>query len=323
MRKALVVGIDHYDRAKPLFGCVNDAHAVKAQLERHADGSPNFGVKLMTATGAGNAISRRVLREAVQSLFDSDGEIALFYFAGHGHVEATGGYICSSDVETGDEGLSLADVMTFARSSRFRNKVIILDSCHSGAAGEASINPAVSEVGEGMTILTASGKDQYAQEENGGGVFTTLLVDALSGAAANLMGDVTPGSVYAHIDQSLGEWSQRPVFKTNVETFVSLRHVAPPVDPAILRRLPEFFPAPEAQFQLDPTFEPEQPSPGPNPNADPVKTAIFAMLQKMNRVGLLKPVSTPHMFFAAIESDAVHLTALGEHYRRLAAKGLI
>jgi len=37
-----------------------------------------------------------------------------------------------------------------------------------------------------------------------GGVFTGLLVDALSGGAANLVGDVTPGSVYAHIDQSLG-----------------------------------------------------------------------------------------------------------------------
>jgi len=35
-------------------------------------------------------------------------------------------------------------------------------------------------------------------------VFTGLLVDALSGGAANLVGDVTPGSVYAHIDQSLG-----------------------------------------------------------------------------------------------------------------------
>jgi len=41
-------------------------------------------------------------------------------------------------------------------------------------------------------------------------------VDALGGAAANLVGDVTPGSVYAHIDQSLGPWAQRPVFKTNV-----------------------------------------------------------------------------------------------------------
>ena len=48
-------------------------------------------------------------------------------------------------------------------------------------------------------------------------------------AAANLVGDITPGSVYAHIDQSLGPWAQRPVFKTNVKTFVSLRQTGPPI----------------------------------------------------------------------------------------------
>jgi hypothetical protein len=74
-----------------------------------------------------------------------------------------------------------------------------------------------------MTIFTASTKGQYAAEANGGGVFTGLLIDALGGAAANLIGEVTPGGVYAHIDQSLGNWSQRPVFKTNVKKFVSLR----------------------------------------------------------------------------------------------------
>ena len=323
MRKALVVGIDHYARIGDLAGCVNDAYGVKTQLDRNADGSPNFDVMLKTATGPGSAISRKQLKDAIQELFSSDDEIALLYFAGHGHVEATGGYICTSEVEDGDAGLPLPDIIAFAKASPARNKIIILDSCHSGAAGDDTLNPGVAEIAEGMTILTASGKDQYAQEKNGGGVFTNLLIDALAGGAANLMGDITPGGVYAHIDQSLGRWKQRPVFKTNVKTFVSLKKVVPPIDPAILRRLPEFFPAAETQLKLDPSYEPEQPSPGPNPNADPSKTAIFAMLQKMNRVGLLKPVNMLHMYNAAIESDAVRLTALGEHYRRLAEDKVI
>ena len=45
MRKALIVGIDHYTNIKPLSGCVNDAHAVKAILERHADGTVNFDTR--------------------------------------------------------------------------------------------------------------------------------------------------------------------------------------------------------------------------------------------------------------------------------------
>ena len=39
----------------------------------------------------------------------------------------------------------------------------------------------------------------------------------------NELGDVTPGSIYAYIDRSLGGWEQRPVFKANIKRFVSLR----------------------------------------------------------------------------------------------------
>jgi hypothetical protein len=58
-------------------------------------------------------------------------------------------------------------------------------------------------------------------------------------------------------------------------------------------------------------------------SADPDKNAGFAILQKYNRVNLLIPIGAPHMWHAAVESKTVKLTALGEHYRRLAAKGLI
>jgi uncharacterized caspase-like protein len=137
-------------------------------------------------------------------LFKGDTDTALFYFAGHGHIEATGGYLLASDNKMGDEGLPLDNVLTFANDSRARNKVIILDSCHSGIAGTKPSTAKYSELSEGLTILTASTADQYATEENGSGIFTALFVDALNGAAANLVGDITPGSIYAHIDQSLG-----------------------------------------------------------------------------------------------------------------------
>ncbi|MDP1736007.1 MAG: caspase family protein [Caulobacter sp.] len=317
MRKALVVGIDHYEYIDPLAGCVNDAHAVKAMLDRHADGSVNFGAHLVVGSGPHDLIERSELKERVRELFADDSEVALLYFAGHGYIEATGGYLCASDCKSGDDGLALTDVMTFANESKARNKIIILDSCYSGALGDNPINKSVSEISEGVTILTASTKGQYAAEVDGGGVFTGLLIDALGGAAANLVGEVTPGGVYAHIDQSLGTWSQRPVFKTNVKSFVSLRQVQPPLELADLRRISELFPYPGFEFQLDPAYEPTDSA------ADPDKNAVFAILQKYNRVNLLVPLSAPHMWHAAVESKSVKLTALGEHYRRLSAKGLI
>jgi Caspase domain len=132
MRRALVVGIDFYTSIDSLFGCVNDSHSVKAMLERHADGSVNFGTKLMTGTGPNDILTRSEIKEAARTLFsDGDGEVALFYFAGHGYIETTGGYLCGGDCQTGDDGLALQDIMVFANSSKFRNRIIILDSCHS------------------------------------------------------------------------------------------------------------------------------------------------------------------------------------------------
>jgi hypothetical protein len=324
MRKGLVVGIDHYQSVSSLTGAVNDAHAVKAMLERHADGSVNFGVRLITGTGPKDLVARSFLKEAIRELFVGDGEVALLYFAGHGYLETTGGYLCAGDCKTGDDGVPLADVLTLANQSRIQNRVILLDSCHSGVAANRQDNPALAEINDGVTILTASTAEDYASEENGSGVFTTLLLDALGGAAANLVGEVTPGGVYAHVDQSLGPWAQRPVFKTNVKRFVSLRKVQPPLELADLRRIAGLFPEPGFQYPLDPSYEPERIGSGPGvPAPDPEKTAIFAVLQKYNRVGLLVPEGAPHMWHAAMQSRSVRLTALGEHYRRLAAKGLI
>jgi hypothetical protein len=318
MRKALVIGIDYYHHLGPLTGCVADAERVFRLLERHADNAVNFvQPRLATAIDRGSAIERSTLREAVEELFRDDSEVALFYFAGHGFIDTPGGYVCASDCRDGHDGLALAEIMTYANRSPARNKVILLDSCYGGAVGDHPLQGNVAELSEGMTILTASTRGQYAEEANGAGVFTNLLVDALRGAAANLLGDITPGSVYAHIDQSLGTWSQRPVFKTNVKRFVSLRRVAPPVPLEDLRRITEFFPTPNFQYPLDPSYEPASSAP------DPAHTNIFSILQKYNRVNLLVPVGVSHMYYAAMESMVVRLTALGEHYRRLVAGGLI
>lgn len=328
MRKALIVGIDHYERIGSLHGAVNDAHSVKNVLERNADGTLNFAQpKLMTATGPEATVSRAQLREAVEELFRDDAEISLLYFSGHGFIDGAGGYLCASDCADGHDGLSLFEIVTFANSSPAKNKVIILDSCHGGVAGDHPGPMRIAEIREGVTILTASTAEQYAMESSGSGVFTRLLVDALSGAAANLIGDVTPGSVYAHIDQSLGNWAQRPVFKTNVKKFVSLREADAPIELASLQKLTVLFEGPTTQLQLDPGYEPER-SPKEDadesiPPPDPAKNADFAVLQALVKVNLVRPVGAPHMWHAAMESQACELTVLGQHYWTLIDQDLI
>lgn len=324
MKIALIVGVNYYPNSNPLYGCVNDAYEVKSVLERNGDGSVNFDVKLMTADSHKDSIDRGKLKDSIETLFKTDAETALFYFAGHGHIEATGGYLLASDCKRGDDGVSLSEVLILANASPATNKIIILDSCHSGIAGTPPSGDQLATLSEGLTVLTASTKDQYASEENGSGVFTTLLVDALSGSAANLTGDITPGSIYAHIDQSLGAWEQRPVFKTNVKQFVSLRTVSPAIQISDLRLITKFFPSPGYEFNLDPTFEPEMKGRDegmPPPNKE--NTEDFAILQKYNRLNLLVPVKAKNMWNAAMESKSCKLTALGEHYRKLASKNRI
>lgn len=323
MRAALIVGINHYKYADPLFGCVNDAYSVKAALERNEGGDLNFDCKLFTGTGIESPIEKNLLKDSIKDLFERDLDVALFYFAGHGYIESSGGYIIASDSDRGDNGVSLSEILNYANNSPAKNKIIILDSCHSGVAGD-SPGQQTANLSEGITVLTASTKDQYASEKNGRGLFTTLLVDALNGGAADLTGNVTLRSIYAHIDQSLGAFEQRPVFKTNVKEFISLRKVTAPISKQDLIKIKDFFPSAAFEYQLDPTYEPEikgrvvgMPAPLEE------NTQKFAILQQYNRLNLLKPFGAKHMWNAAMESKSCKLTVLGEHYRRLAEKNRI
>lgn len=205
------------------------------------------------------------------------------------------------------------EVLAIANQSKVKNKIILLDCCHSGALGSPSLaGGTIAQLAEGLTVLTASTAVEAAVENEGAGVFTSLVVDALQGGAADLRGHVTPGSIYAYVDQALGAWEQRPIFRTNVTQFTSLRMVTPPIPLATLRRLTEYFPEPEAEFPLEPAYE------DTTPNADAKKVAVFKDLQKMQSVGLVKPVGEEFMYFAAMNSKSCRLTAMGFQYWRLA-----
>jgi len=85
MKKALIVGIDHYSHLSPLSGCVNDARAVRSVLERNADAerSPNFKAPLLiTGTGTHDLVTRAKLKDLVRQLFsDTTAEIVLMPFS--------------------------------------------------------------------------------------------------------------------------------------------------------------------------------------------------------------------------------------------------
>lgn len=317
MRRALIVGINDYPQPKAeLKWCVKDAIAVSRVLEANGDGSPNFGIKLVKSPGVD--VTRPLLRQYIETLFSGKPEIALFYFSGHGLIKSTGGYIVTRDAQKYDEGISMDEILLIANQSEAREKIIILDCCHSGALGTPKItgnNTAV--LSEGLTVLTASRSNEIALEIKGSGVFTSLVVEALEGGASNLCGQITLGSVYAFVDKAIGEWFHRPIFKTNVTRFSSLRSVRPPITLHTLRKLCKYFPNPKARHRLDPEYEFTSKQP------DRAKVSIFKTLQKLASVGLVVPVGAKHMYYAAMKSKACRLTPLGCHYWRLVHEGKI
>lgn len=314
MRRALCVGIDEYS-GSPLQGCVSDATRMAAVLAKNQNGSPNFDCKLLVAPAGGkdDVVTRAILRQHLQQLFKDEADVALFFFAGHGTVNDLGGYLVTQDAKQYDEGVAVQEVLKYANDSKVHEVVVLLDSCFSGSMGNAPvIENAKALLREGVSILTASRGDQESLETGGGGVFTSLVVDALDGGAANVLGSVSAPSVYAFVEAALGAWDQRPLFKAHVAKVIELRCCTPPIPREVLRRIPDLFPLPAEDFLLDPSFEKT------SPTADAAKVGKFDDLQALNRVHLVTPVGATHMYDAAMNSMTCRLTPSGRYYWRLA-----
>jgi hypothetical protein len=289
-------------------------------LRTNQDGSPNFECKalLAPAGGADDLVTRPALREGVEQLFRDQADVALFHFSGHGTVNNLDGYLVTQDAKRYDEGVSMSEILRLANDSRASEVVILLDCCFAGLLGNPpAVDNQKAMLREGVSILAAARGDQPSVETGGGGLFTSLLVDALGGGAADVLGAVSAPAVYAYVEAALGAWDQRPLFKAHVSRVVPLRCCTPPIDRAVLRKLPEFFPLPAEDLPLDPSYESSSPAP------EPAHTALFSDLQSLYRVHLVTPVGTEHMYDAAMKSTACRLTPSGRYYWRLAKDGRI
>jgi hypothetical protein len=314
MRRALCVGIDEYEFGA-LNGCVNDAQRMKAVLEVQQDGSPNFDCKVLLAPAGGlkTSVTRTNLRENLARLFKDPADVALFHFSGHGTTNDLDGYLVTQDATKYDEGVRMSDVLEQANKSKAKEVVILLDCCYSGKLGNPpAVDNSKALLREGVSIITAGRGDQVSVETGGGGVFTSLVVDALEGGAANILGAVSAPAIYAFVESALGAWDQRPLFKAHLSSVLELRCCTPPIERSILRRLPILFPLPAEDFALGPSYEHTHPS------AVAENVFKFKELQALSRVHLVHPLNAPSMYDAALSSKACRLTPSGRYYWRLA-----
>ena len=319
MRKALVVGLNGYSGSNALSCCDNDANEITTLLSRNEDGKVNFDVHTIT-----NKCTKDVLWNEIYKTFTDNSDVSLLYFSGHGN-NLNGGAICTTD----DNCIMMINILNVVNTSNCKNKVVILDCCFSGNMGTVLLENDLSALAKGVTIIAASEAWQVSVENNNiqHGIFTNLLIEGLKGGAANINGVITPASLYSFVDQSLGPWEQRPVFKTNVSELLPIREVKPKVTVDKLRLLCEYFSQANQNYKLDPSYEYTNALNVEHnvvePYADENNVKILKDLQLFESVGLVEPVDEKHMYWAAMHSKSCRLTALGRHYWRLAKNNKI
>jgi hypothetical protein len=192
-RVALLIGNNAYESAPKLQTAVNDARAVAAGLR-------DLGFSVSVAENQ----SRRAMSEALLA-FDKavePGDIAFFFFAGHGFEIRGQNYLLPTDVpDIGDgqeelmrDASFLAErVVERLQARGARTTILVLDACRNnpferpggrglkGAGGLAAMTPA-----EGVFIVYSAGAkqtalDQLTAAENArNSVFTRQLVKRLA-----------------------------------------------------------------------------------------------------------------------------------------------
>jgi len=333
VKRALLVGIDHYPTVGSLSGCVADATALRDLLARHADDTPNWRTELITSEAGPGTITRDSLRGALTELFANarDADL-LFFFAGHGAQTPWGADLVTQDAVEHSLGVSMNDLITLANDSPARSVTILLDCCFSGdignvpgiqAAGVAEafrLNKAV--VRENVTIMAASRGTEPSREVAGHGAFTRLLLDGLEGGATDHRGNVTALSLYGYASPAFDAWEQRPVLKTYLTEPVVLRVGPPWLDSDLLRQLPQHFPTENHRLQLGPAHEGEgRPLPAGNPGT--TEQQQFDYLARLRNANLVTTDDKRDHYWVAMESKHVYLTGLGRYFWRLAKRELL
>lgn len=313
MKKGLAVGISDYMFGQ-LEGCSADAYDFANLMKWNGDsgnGEENFQMEYK------KDLNRADLKKAIKEHFAKEADVLLFYFSGHGELSETGGNLLTadSDLEEIDSGVSMDFLLAYANTSGARNRIILLDCCHAGAIGGGKYTAGISP---GVTIITSCADSQVSFQINGKGAFTSFLLQALRGSAADLSGNITPGSIYTYVDKMMGlADEQRPVFKTNVSSFIILRKTDPAIPWSVLRNIITYFPEPDHEYKLDPSYEfmnKEGSEFSRPPYARDENIKIFKELQKMQGIGLVVPVKAEFMYFAAMKSKWCALTDLGKQY---------
>jgi len=233
-RFAVIIGVsDYLDTRIPSLRYANkDAKAVYDWLISPDGGkySPSHVKLLLDQDATGKNIRNALfiwLKQAIQE------DVVMIYFAGHGSPESPNTpnnlFLLPYDAfydEIATSGFPMWDIETaLKRFIKAKKVVVIADACHSGGVGQPfdvakrasraiNVNPIssgfqnLSQIGDGVCVISASDDKQFSQESKdwggGHGVFTYFLLEGLKGNADyNKDKNVTLGELIPYLSEQV------------------------------------------------------------------------------------------------------------------------
>lgn len=223
---AVVIGVSQYPKLKPeqqLKFTERDADSMFSVLISKEGG--NFkqeNVKKLVGAKATLANIKREIETWLPAVTNDDDRV-IIYFAGHGFVYKGKVYLAPTDFDYNDPvrtGYS-ADDLSAAFGSKIKGKwkVLLTDSCHSGAVNYAegdaqTINGKLADLNRSTFMLTASRDRELSYEgpEFGGGhgIFTYFVVKGMEGEADESHdGIVTADELSNYVQRNVREESSK------------------------------------------------------------------------------------------------------------------
>lgn len=245
-RWAVLVGVNQYDDYGALTLAVEDVTAVRDQLLK--SGYDSQRVQLLTDGATENSAlpTRNNVLAALRAVANAteEDDLLLFYYSGHGDAEDGQSYLVARDgrrAALSDTAVSLRRVEEILRGSRARGKVIVIDACRSGSdiGGKGFSDEFIRRVfeqAEGLAILASckQGELSYEDPKIGQGVFTSFLLEALTGAAdRDGKGFITAQDINRHVSDGVRAWAaarrttQTPTFQSEMAGDIIIADLRP------------------------------------------------------------------------------------------------
>jgi WD40 repeat protein len=201
----IAVGIDKYPQKNLQLGCaVADAKGLADAFTKGCAGKDNLFVAVPPTTLLNEQAKRKAVLDALEEARKAvkPGDLLVFSFAGHGTRQGKQLYLLTVDADqnklaktalSGDDlRKALADVPC--------QVLLLLDACHSAAGVRAFSDEAARDMTDdetGVAVLCAALGSEEAGEENGHGLFTRAVLEAL-GRADRVPYDSHDGRQYVH-----------------------------------------------------------------------------------------------------------------------------